>query len=108
VAAPPRCSRPAVIHAIGSAVVGEIAPASQRGALLVIGSAVATSAGLLAPFASGSVIESASTPLDGFNTGFFVYGLIMLVAGVIGMALIDPEREVQRWARRSAPRTKSP
>jgi MFS family permease len=64
---------------ISNAVVGEIAPAAQRGALLAIGTAVASSAGLLATYAMGSIIESAATPLDGFNTGFFMCGLIMLV-----------------------------
>jgi hypothetical protein len=44
----------------------------------------------------GSVIESARTPLDGFNTGFFMCGLIMLAGGAIGMAFVDPERETKR------------
>jgi hypothetical protein len=41
----------------------------------------------------GGVVETAATPLDGFNTGFIICGLIMLVGGIIGMALIRPERE---------------
>ena len=98
---------PSVIYVISNAVVGDIAPSSHRGALLAIGTAVGTSAGLLAPYVMGSVIESASTPLDGFNTGYFICGLIMLAGGVIGMALIDPEREAQRRARRLEPLTKS-
>ena len=44
----------------------------------------------------GSVIESATIPLDGFNTGFFMCGVIMLVGGGIAMALVNPEREVRR------------
>jgi hypothetical protein len=46
----------------------------------------------------GSVVESAATPLDGFNTGFMICGVIMLVGGVIGMSLMRPEREAVRWA----------
>ena len=83
---------------IGNAVVSEIAPVAQRGALLAIGTAVSTSAGLLAPFVMGSVVEMAATPLDGFNTGFMICGIIMLVSGAIGMALMRPERETMRWA----------
>jgi MFS family permease len=83
---------------IGNAVVSEIAPVAQRGAMLAIGTAVSTSAGLLAPYVMGSVIESAATPLDGFNTGFMICGVIMLVGGVVGMALMRPERETTRWA----------
>ena len=94
---------PSVIYVIASAVVAEITPAAQRGALLAIGTAVSTSAGLLAPYVMGSLIENAATPLAGFNTGFIICGLIMLIGGVIGMALIRPEREALRWADILAP-----
>jgi len=89
---------PSVIYVIGSAVVSEIAPVAQRGAMLAIGTAVSTSAGLLAPYVMGSVVETAATPLAGFNTGFMICGVIMLVGGLIGMALMRPEREAARWA----------
>jgi MFS family permease len=89
---------PSVIYVIGNAVVSEIAPVAQRGAMLAIGTAVSTSAGLLAPYVMGSVVETAATPLAGFNTGFMICGVIMLVGGIIGMALMRPERETTRWA----------
>jgi MFS transporter, ACS family, D-galactonate transporter len=88
---------PSVIYVIGNAVVSEITPVAKRGALLAIGTAVSTSAGLLAPYVMGSVVETAATPLDGFNTGFMICGVIMLVGGVIGMTLMRPERETMRW-----------
>jgi len=52
----------------------------------------------LAPYVMGSVVETAATTLTGFNTGFMICGVIMLVGGVIGMALMHPERETMRWA----------
>jgi MFS transporter, ACS family, D-galactonate transporter len=88
---------PSAIYVIGQTVVAEITPVAQRGALLAIGTAVSTSAGLLAPYVMGSVVETATTPLAGFNTGFMICGIIMLVGGLIGMALIRPEREAGRW-----------
>jgi len=91
---------PSVIYVIGNAVVSEITPVAQRGALLAIGTAVSTSAGLLAPYVMGSVVETSATPLDGFNTGFMICGVIMLVGGVIGMTLMRPERETMRWVRK--------
>lgn len=84
---------PSVIYVMGNAVIAEVAPVAQRGALLAIGTAVGTSAGLVAPYVMGSVIEGAATPLAGFNTGFTVCGIIMLICGAIGIALIRPERE---------------
>jgi MFS transporter, ACS family, D-galactonate transporter len=98
---------PSVIYVISNAVVAEITPAAQRGALLAIGTAVASSAGLLAPYIMGSAIESATTPLAGFNTGFFMCGVIMLVGGAIAMALVNPEREAKRRSRRLQPLTAS-
>jgi hypothetical protein len=35
----------------------------------------------------------------GFNTGFIICGVIMLVRGIIGIALMRPERETTRWAK---------
>jgi ACS family D-galactonate transporter-like MFS transporter len=88
---------PTVVYVISNTVISEVTPVAQRGGLLAIGTAVSTLAGLLAPYVMGSVIESAATPLDGFNTGFVICGAIMLVGGAIGMALIRPEREAMRW-----------
>jgi MFS transporter, ACS family, D-galactonate transporter len=98
---------PSVIFVIGNAVVGEITPIAQRGALLAIGTAVASSGGLLAPYIMGSVIESATTPLDGFNTGFFICGVIMLLGGAIAMAFVNPEREAKGRLLRLQPLTTS-
>ena len=69
---------PSVIYVMSNAIVAEITPTAQRGALLAIGTAISTSAGLLAPYVMGSVVERAATPLGGFNTGFMICGFIML------------------------------
>ncbi|SEE63860.1 Nitrate/nitrite transporter NarK [Rhizobiales bacterium GAS191] len=99
---------PSVISVIANAVVSEMVPVAQRGALLAIGTAVSGSAGLLAPYVMGSVVEAATTPLDGFNTGFMICGVIMLVGGLIGMALIRPERDALRWTNPIAVATVGP
>ncbi len=88
---------PSVIFVIANAVVSEIVPVAQRGALLAIGTAVSASAGLLAPYVMGSVVEATTTPLNGFNTGFMICGVVMLVGGIIAIALMRPERETMRW-----------
>jgi hypothetical protein len=53
---------PSVINVIGQTVVSELTPVAQRGALLALGTTIATSAGLLAPDIMGSVVETAATP----------------------------------------------
>lgn len=89
---------PSVIYVVSPAVVGEITPVAQRGALLAIGTAIGTAAGLLSPFVMGSVIEGAASPLAGYNSGYRLCGAIMLLGGLIGMALMNPEREAERLA----------
>jgi MFS transporter, ACS family, D-galactonate transporter len=93
---------PSIIYVIVPAVISEITPVAQRGALLAVGTAVGTSAGLLAPYIMGSIVEKAATPLDGFNTGYVICGVIMLAGGIIGMALMRPEQEALRFG--SGPR----
>ena len=88
---------PSVIYVIGQTVVGEIAPVAQRGAVLAIGTAISTSAGLFSPYVMGSVLETAATPLAGFNQGYLICGIVMLLGGLIGTLLIRPERERTRW-----------
>ena len=89
---------PSVIYVIGNTVVGELAPVAQRGAMLAIGTAISTLAGLVAPYFMGSVVERSVTPLAGFNLGFMICGLIMVTGGLIAVAFIHPERETTRWA----------
>jgi len=91
-------SLPSIIYVISHAIVSEITPVSQRGALLAIGNAIGTTAGLLAPYVMGSLIEDAATPLQGFNQGFILCGIIMIVGGIIGMLFMRPEHEARRMA----------
>jgi MFS family permease len=89
-------SLPSIIYVISHAVVSEIVPVSQRGALLAIGNAIGTMAGLLAPYVMGSMVQHAAVPLDGFHEGFIICGIVMLIGGVIGMVFMRPERDGQR------------
>jgi MFS family permease len=92
-------SLPAVIYVFSHAVVSEITPVQKRGALLAIGNAVGTSAGILAPYVMGNIIEKAATPMAGYNAGYAICGAIMLVGGVIGMIFMRPERDGARLGR---------
>jgi MFS family permease len=95
-------SLPAVIYVFSHAIVGEITPVGQRGAMLAIGNAVGTSAGILAPYIMGNIIEKAATPTEGYTEGYVICGSIMLVGGIIGMLFMRPERDGARLARAGA------
>ena len=92
-------SVPAVIYVMGHAMVSEITPVSQRGAMLAINNAVATSAGLIGPYVMGSVVQDAGASVaDGYGHGFFICGVVALGCGLIGMIFLRPESEAARFA----------
>ena len=86
----------AVIVVISQAVVSEFVPVAQRGAVLAIGTAFMTSAGVLAPYVMGDIVDKAATPVEGFFRGYTIIGVIMFAGGLIGMLFIRPEREADR------------
>ncbi len=96
-------SVPAVIYVMGHAMVSEFTPVSQRGAMLAINNAIATSAGLLGPYVMGSVVQDAiksgTSAADGYMYGFMICGVVALACGLIGMLFLRPQHEAQRFAQ---------
>jgi MFS transporter, ACS family, D-galactonate transporter len=98
-------SIPSVVYVLGPAILSEITPASQRGAILSINNATVTLAGLLGPYLTGSAIQDTATQSEGYVHGFFICGVITLVSRLVGMVFIRPEAEIRRFeaaARRDA------
>ena len=97
---------PAVIYIMGHAMVSEFTPVPQRGAMLAINNAVATSAGLIGPYIMGSVVQDAikagASVADGYMHGFMICGLVALSCGIIGMLFLRPQREAARFAQSTA------
>jgi len=92
-------SVPSVIYVMGHAMVSEFTPLPQRGAMLGINNAIATSAGVIGPYVMGSVVQGAgATPAQGYAHGFFICGVVALVCGAIGMVFLRPQSEVARFA----------
>lgn len=91
-------SLPSVFYTLGPAIIAEITPPSQRGAMLAINTAVGTSAGIVAPYLMGSLIESASSAAEGYSLGFSVCGVITLIGGLIGFVFLRPEAQRAQFA----------
>ena len=92
---------PSVVYTLGPAMLGEITPSSQRGAVLAIGSAVGTSAGIVAPYMMGSGIQYAMSPADGYHQGFVVCGILAVAGGIIGMIFFRPSSRVTEHPARA-------
>ncbi|MEU6264970.1 MFS transporter [Saccharopolyspora shandongensis] len=86
----------AIAFAIGSTVNSEISPTRQRGAVLSIYTAAATTAGLIAPYVTGRLIEAAATPATGYTIGFTVAGALLLLGGLLAALIVRPERDARR------------
>lgn len=84
---------PSVVYVLSPAILSEITPPSQRGAVLAINSAVGTSAGIIAPYVMGSVVEGAASAAQGYSHGFVICGCVTLIGGVIGLLFLRPEKE---------------
>jgi len=92
------------IYVVCPPMLGEFTPVSQRGAVISIYGAIYTTAGILAPFVMGKVIQYADTPLQGYMTGFTINGVVMIVSGLLGLLLLWPDTERARLMGRAESR----
>jgi MFS family permease len=93
-----------VIYTLGPALIGEISPVGQRGAMLGISNAFYTLAGLLAPWIMGRIVDVGANPQEGFGTGFEFAGLLIAGGGLAAMLLIDPEADLARFDASASPK----
>lgn len=88
---------PPLTFSLLPAVLGEIVPDSQRSAMLALGTAVATSAGAVAPVVMGQILNlNAGNPAHGFELGFTVCGAVLLAGALVGVLWQHPERSLRR------------
>jgi ACS family D-galactonate transporter-like MFS transporter len=92
---------PSMVFTLAPTILSEITPASQRAAVLGINSAVGTSAGIIAPYVMGSVVERAASASEGYSNGFVICGVVALTGGLIGLFFLRPERELAGSAARA-------
>ena len=82
-----------IVYSLGPAVLAEVVPASQRGAMLAINNSVASLAGIAAPVLTGALIQNLPGA-RGFELGFALCGALMIVGGLFGYWMIDPRRSL--------------
>ena len=88
-----------VIFTLGTTLIGEISPASQRGAMLGITNSIHTLAGLCAPFLMGLLVDIDADPIAGFRTGYLYAGALVALLGALAAALINPEADLLNFQR---------
>jgi MFS family permease len=86
-----------VMYSVGPAMLAEFTPGSQRAGILAIGNGIASLAGLSAPVVTGILVQGAGAEHPaGYGEGFLVCGAVLIIAGVIGLFWMDPQKTRQR------------
>ncbi|MFD2415951.1 MFS transporter [Amycolatopsis pigmentata] len=91
-----------IIFAIALTVNAEISPTRQRGAVLSISIGLITTAGLLAPYLTGRIVEAAGKSTAGYTLAFTIAGVLSLAGGLLAVIFIRPERDARRLGLRTA------
>lgn len=90
-----------IIYSLGPAMIAQITPPEQRGAALAIEYSVAWIAGIVAPPTVGWMIRAAHNNVAaGFEQGLLLTGALLVVLGVGGLKVLNPERSLERLTRR--------
>jgi len=90
---------PTIIGVTGFPIVSEFTPVRQRSAMLAITNSIWTTAGVIAPYLMGRLIESGATATQGYEHGFVICGVITSVCGAIGLVFLRPEAELMKFSR---------
>ncbi|MEC5408508.1 MFS transporter [Paraburkholderia sp. MPAMCS5] len=83
------------MYSVGPAMLSEVAPEGQRGAVLALSNAIGSLAGLAAPVITGVLIQhvrgAAATAL-GFEQSCVLCGFVLIGCGMLCARWLDPQR----------------
>jgi MFS transporter, ACS family, D-galactonate transporter len=97
---------PTLVWTLSPAIIGEVTPTAQRGAVLAVYLAIAnTAAGSLAPYFMGVLVERGATQAQGYATGFAIVGAVQVVVAAAAWLLIRPEASRATFAGQTAATT---
>jgi MFS family permease len=85
-----------LIFGITQTALAEITPVAQRGTILGIYTALYATAGVIAPYLTGRLIDAAARPVDGFDLSFTVAAVLMMVTGLAAALWMRPDRDARR------------
>jgi MFS family permease len=88
---------------LGTTLIGEISPTTQRGAMLGITNSIHTLAGLCAPLVMGLLVDINSDPAAGFRAGYLYAGVFVALLGGAAAVLINPEADLRHFQSNRAP-----
>ncbi|WP_426362333.1 MFS transporter [Streptomyces sp. E-08] len=75
-----------------------VVPPQQRGAVFGIVAAAGTLPGLIAPYLTGHLLDSAVSQSAGYTQSFLLSAAVMAVCGLVALVAIRPEHDARRLA----------
>ena len=82
-------------YTMSPAILDEVTPVSQRGAVLAIANSVASVAGIVAPILTGRLV-GLGKGASGYEEGFLLCGALLVAGSVVGAVFVNPERSLRR------------
>lgn len=86
----------ASIFPLFNSAISEIVPPQQLAGTLGVFMAIMSTGGLLGPYLTGLIVDSAVSAEDGYALAFQIFGIIALVGGTIALLTVNPERDKVR------------
>lgn len=60
--------------------------------------ALQSTSGIIAPWATGALVDGAGNGVGGYNTAFLVLGVLIAAGGLLAACVVDPGRDAARDA----------
>jgi MFS family permease len=97
---------PTLCFTLAPALLAEVVPASQRGAIVSIHTAVASLGAAIAPVVMGRIVQThGSVGAQAYELGFVAGAVLCVVAALVGLRWLHPERSSRALNRSHAPVT---
>ena len=83
----------AIVFPLLNAAISEICPPRQMAGTLGFFLAAMAIGGLVAPYATGLIVDAAENPAAGYALAFEILGIVGAVAAIGALVFVDPERD---------------
>lgn len=94
---------PTVCFTLAPALLAEVVPDSQRGAIVAIHTAFASLGAAIAPAVMGRIVQgSGNAGTRAYEVGFVIAALLLIVAALAGLRWLHPELSNRVLSRRTA------
>jgi MFS family permease len=97
------CALPTLCFTLAPALLAEVVPDSQRGAIVGIHTAVASLGAAIAPTVMGRIVQAQGGTVHAYEVGFATGAVLLMIAALIGLRWLHPVRSHQTLHGQNVP-----